>query len=393
MQRPFIVALMLVGVASCAPPPPAAPGGPPDTMSEVVRGMCSSDVALIGEGANHGDGRTLAFKSALVQRLVEQCGFDAIVFESGSYDFLEIDRRQLMGETVTRAMVSSAVGGLWNRDDEVQPLITWMHEALTARRIRIGGLDDQLGSAGAFYSISEMPAELSGVLDPERAAVCRRAFQQLIYGQVGPSPAEKAPVLACLSEIGSAVEAMPESDDRQVRLQNLANAGRFASRQGADTANYIQGRSQSMWLNYQWWVSRRFPPGTKVIVWGATVHLSRDAGAYPSFAGVRNFGSHIDETYGDRAFFLGFSAGGGTYLNGNQLRERVTGPGSLEAAALSTSNEDWVYLDQSDLERSGPLPALVFHPAPAPVAAPWSDILDGLVVFREEQAPSRKLPT
>lgn len=359
-----------------------------DPMSAAVRDMCASDVALLGEGANHGDGRSLAFKAALVQRLVEQCHFDAIVFEGSSYDFLELDRRRRHGEPVTRAMLSSAVGGLWNRNDEIQPLITWMHESLVAGRLRLGGMDDQLGSAGAFYSISEMPAELSGLLATDRADLCKAVFRQLIHGQLGTSEAERAPLAACLSEIRSAVEAMPGSADRDVRLQNLANIDRYVSRQGSDTAAYIEGRSHSMWLNYQWWVANRFPRGARVIVWGATAHLSREARAYPPFATTTNFGSYVDRTYGGRAYFLGFGAASGTYMEGNQVRVRAqAAPGSLEAAALAASSADLTYLDQAALQRLGQQPATVF--SPAPVVARWSEVVDGVIVFREERAPAR----
>lgn len=390
MHRLTLAMVLSAAVAGCTSPALAQGTAIPvdDPMSAAVRDLCSSDVALIGEGANHGDGRSLAFKSALVQRLVEQCRFDAIVFEGSSYDFLELDRRLRRGDPVTRTMLSSAVGGLWNRNDEIQPLITWMHDSLVAGRLRLGGMDDQLGSAGAFYSIAVMPAELGGLLTNERGDVCKGLMRQLIYSQLGTSPAEQAPLVACLSEIRSAVEAMPESNDRDADLQNLANIDRNVSRQGMEAAAYIEGRSHSMWMNYQWWVANRFPRGTRVIVWGATAHLSRRADSYPPFATTTNFGSYIDRTYGDRAFFLGFSAASGTYMENNQVRNRVqAAQGSLEAVALGASGADLVYVDQGDLQRLGQRPGTVF--SPAPVLSRWSEVVDGLIVFREERAPTR----
>lgn len=218
MLRLMLAIVLSAAVAGCTPLPHARGTALPvdDPMSAAV-----GDVVLIGEGANHGDGRSLAFKAALVQRLVEQCHFDTIVFEASSYDFLELDRRLRQDEPVTRTMLSSAVGGLWNRNDEIQPLITWMHESLVAGRLRLGGMDDQLGSAGAFYSTAGMPAELSDLLAGERRDMCKGMLRQLIYGQLGTSGAEQAPLAACLSEIRNTVEAMPGSADRDA-LQVLA---------------------------------------------------------------------------------------------------------------------------------------------------------------------------
>jgi len=361
-----------------------------DAMSVVVEDLCSRDVVLLGEGASHGDGRSLGFKSELVQRLVEQCGFNAIVFEASSYDFLEIDRRLNNGQPVTRAMVSSAVGGLWNRHDEMQPLTTFMHQAVVAGRIRLGGVDDQLGSAGAFYSISDMPSELAAPLPSERAAECTELLRQLIYGQLTPASPEKATLVACLEEMCRALDAAPEGIDRQARHRHLINIGSYLMRQGADRAQYLQGRSHAMWSNFRWLIDNRFGPDAKVIVWGASVHLSRDASAHPPFATIRNFGSYVDDAYGDSAFFLGFSAASGSYLEGAQVRARPSAlPGSLEAAALATSNADRIYLGGSALEGIGEAPASIFSPSAAPVTATWSEVLDGVVVFRVERPPTR----
>lgn len=390
MHRLPLYMLIAAAVTDCAQSSPfqLAAKPPVDAMSGVIRELCASEVALIGEGANHGDGRSLAFKAELVQRLVTECGFDAVVFEASSYDFLEIDRRRLQGQPVTRDMVSSAVGGLWNQNDEIQPLITWAHEALLAGRLRLGGMDDQLGSAGAFYSLSEMPAELGGLLNGDRGDTCSGLLRQQIYGQLAPSSVEQSQLRGCLFEIQAAVQAMPQGPDRDACLQNLENIARFISRQGSGATESMEGRSQSMWRNYQWWLNERFPEGSRVIVWGATVHLSRTARAHPRFAAFPNFGSYVESAYGERAFFLGFSAASGAYMAGGQVRERApAAPGSLEAAALHDTTLDLTYLDRHELRRLGALPGAVF--SNEPVVARWSDVVDGVIVFREERAPGR----
>lgn len=394
MHRRLLALLLSIAAVGCAHPSRPA-GSAPAWSAAVPRllgQLCSSDIALLGEGAGHGDARALAFKAALVQHLVERCGFDAVIFEASSYDFLEIDRRLRRGQPVTRAMLSSAIGGLWNGYEEMQPLITWMHEALRAGRLRLGGMDDQLGSAGAFYSISEMPGEMSELLPNPQNRTCRLSFRQFIYGQLGSSEVERAPLLTCLLQVRAALEASPQSEDRMAQLQNVANFERAVARQGTTTERYIEGRDLSMWRNHQWWVAHRFAAGAKVIVWGATAHLSRDATLYPPFATVRNFGSRLSEEYGRSAFFLGFSSASGSFLRGNEVIDRpLSAANSLEVTALSGSASDEVYLDRRALLRLGRLPAAVFsHEA---VNATWSDIVDGVIVFREQRVPRRSPPS
>ena len=158
MRHWLLAALALAlspATASAAPRDPA--------MDAAVRDLCPRRIAMLGE-ASHGDGATFAFKAALIRRLVSECGYTAVLFESSHYDFLEFMRRLRAGEEATQAMLASAIGGVWNRYAELTPLITFLFEQARNGRLTLGGLDDQLGSAGAFFSNDEMPARLTALL-------------------------------------------------------------------------------------------------------------------------------------------------------------------------------------------------------------------------------------
>lgn len=388
MARSLFSLLVLALLAGCAAPAASRadrPSGEP-ALAAALRDMCGSEVALLGEPAGHGDARTLEFKAALVRALVERCGFDAIFFEGSSYDFLELERRQRRGEPVTRAMVSSAVGGVWNRYAEMQPLVTWLHERLTSGRLRAGGVDDQLGSAGAFYSISQMPAELTAMLAGPRRGACREEFRRRIYGETGSSAAENAPLLTCLAEIRAALAGQGGGRDAAEKLHMLGNVERYARRDWADAASHGRQRDLSMWINHQW-LRARLPRGSKIILWGATVHLARDATAHPAFAGGGNLGAYIDRSYGRRAFVLGFTASTGSYRSGESVKMlAAAAPGSLEQSALRGTGAQQVYLGRERLRALGRVEGGVF--AHEPVTADWSKVVDGLIVFREERAPA-----
>lgn len=58
----------------------------------VVHALCGKRLALLGEPPVHGFGETLEFKDELVCRLVDGCHYNAVFFESGTYDFIHIER-------------------------------------------------------------------------------------------------------------------------------------------------------------------------------------------------------------------------------------------------------------------------------------------------------------
>lgn len=379
--------------ASARGPAPTPLGPDSKALADATRDLCGKDVAMLGE-ATHGDGRTLAFKSALVRRLIEKCGFDAVFFESSHYDFLALERKRRRGGTTSRAQLASAIGRLWNGDEEMRPLIDFLAASAGVGRVRLGGLDDQLGSAGAFYSLDEMPAELSALLPAPKGNSCRVTLKRRIYHDYGEgSPydeAERAAIMLCLEGIAAAVGPAGKGGDRASRaeLAQMASAfRRFVERDFSSDPARARERDRSMYLNFRW-LSGRLPPRSKVIVWSATSHIARDATASGGYPQGGNFGAHVDRDYGERAFALGFSARSGVYRPGlrSAARPLVVPPsGSLEARTRMPAGDGAVYLGPLVLARLGSIAAAPF--AHEYRIAHWSRILDGLVLFPEERAP------
>jgi len=383
---PFLAALM------AAAPAPAAGGD--GALDAAVRDMCHRDVAMLGE-ADHGDGRTVEFKVALVQALVRRCRFNAVFFEGSHYDFLEFSRLVRTGAPASPDMVSAAIGGLWKFDREMQPLIPFLFAEARAGRIALGGIDDQVGGMGAFFANDGLPRSLSAHLPgAERRAECGDLIRRRIYSDFGGryGAAEKARIQACLADIGGALMRGAGRDrrTREEALQMVASVDRQIARDQEDFATYPRERDRSMYLNFRW-LADRLPRRSKIIVWAATAHVAKDAGATGQFAGGRNFGAYVHEAYGRRAFALGFSALAGTHYWSRQEPARAfaaAAPGSLEAEALDGVRGDTAYLGPGGLAALGPVSggALRFH---EPLLLRWSEVLDGVVVFRSERPPAR----
>jgi erythromycin esterase-like protein len=108
---------------------------------------------LLGELPDHGHARGFGVKARIVERLVANCGFRAVLFEAGSYDFFGLERAiaatpQAPADSLEVAL-GRAIGGFW-WTRELAGWRRWLvHEAVTGR-VAIGGLDDQPSATAAF---------------------------------------------------------------------------------------------------------------------------------------------------------------------------------------------------------------------------------------------------
>lgn len=383
MMRMILLALALaVGAV-----PAARAASDEAALSAAVHDLCGRQVALLGESATHGMGHSTAFKAALVERLVRRCGFRNMLFEASHYDFLALSRALRRGDAAP-AMLGSALGGLWNRDAGIQPLLGFLFDRARSGEVTLGGLDDQLGSAGAFYSLDAMPGELAAWLPEAGRGACRDALRRRIRWEYASADAyddaARAEITDCLSRIGQAVRASPRSDARTMALELADNAARAIRADGMSDSARANDREAALYANFRRFAAR----GGKIIVWAATVHLARDASADPRFAGGRSFGAALSRAYGRRAFVLGFSALGGSYrLNRRETRVLPAAPpGSIEAQAFAGADADSVYVGGAMLAALGRSDAGIFR-RDAFTGNDWSKAVDAVVVFREEYPP------
>ena len=142
-----------------------------------------------------------------------------------------------------------------------------------------------------------------------------------------------------------------------------------------------------MYLNFRWLISR-LPAHSKVIVWGATTHVAKDLGGVPGLERYVSMGSFIHREFKSESFVLGFSAYLGGYGMARQpVRQLVVAPSSsLEGQAFAKSDADTRYLTLSQIRRLGRVGARPLGPEFQ--TAKWGDVLDGLLIFREEHPPN-----
>jgi len=384
-------ALALAGCGS--PRAPAASGArpraAPSALDSVVADVCGKQVVLLGEPGHHGSGATLQAKVELVRRLTDDCGFSALFLETGAYDFIDLEHSLAAG-TATRQQLSDAITAFWSTTREIEPMVADLLEKAKAGRVRLAGLDHQIHST-ARYAQRTLPVELARHLDGARRTACEAALlrhTQWKYDDAS-QPQEAIPLLReCLTDIQAALAARPASKDAQeatFMTSRLLLAVLGAASPGA-RAESFNVRDRAMYDAFQWHAAR-LAPGSKIIVWCATIHAAKDLRGIADAEALISMGSYLHRDLGDRAAAIGFTAEGGSWA---RLRPpakplAVAPPDSLEAKAL-LGGAGVRYVARGELERLGPTASRAMGEAFSRV--PWAEVVDGMVVFREDRPPT-----
>ena len=359
-------------------------------IDRLVRDVCRRDIVLLGEDANHGGGRTLEIKTEIVKRLVARCGFGAVVFESQFYDLLAHARAVDAG-TATAGDLADAVGPLWSRAQEAQPLIAFLHAETMAGRLRVAGIDPQVGGITGHYARRELGGALAAVLDDEHGAACRAEIDRhngWRYDDAQPfDDAAQRRLRACSDAIRAAIASKGIDPAADIAAMAAAYARYLDMALGGDGDMRDLGMFEALQ-----WHRARWPKGTKLVVWCATVHAAkRLEGIAPE---MRPLGAHVHAAYGDRAAAIGFTARSGAFGNpgtsGAPNALTPADPHALEAVALGDGDAGLRYVDRKRLRKLGTIAARPINYRKTH-AAPWAEMLDGILVLREERAATPQL--
>lgn len=353
-------------------------------IERVVQAVCKKEVVLLGEDLHHAGAATLAVKVLLVKRLVRECGFRGVVFESQFYDMLDFEHAAAAG-TASRQQLADAIGAIWSRYPAFAPLTAWLYDETKAGRLRVGGMDPQAAGIGAHFSAEQLPARLVSVLYGERRGACESAIQRQNnwnYDDAHPYDAAALEQLrGCLRDIDGRLAATGQHAPPDLRAMAASYAAYLAFMAQDGSADV---RDRAMYRNFRW-LRAQWPRGTRIVVWTASVHAAKSPdGAF------RPFGSYLHADFGARAAAIGFSALAGSYGNvgghGAPHRLAPAVEGSLEARAFAPPGaSSWRFLDQAQLRALGRRASRVLDYG-KPATRDWAQVLDGVVVLREETA-------
>ena len=375
--------------AAVQPSGSQAPATTATPLDRLVRDVCHERIVLLGEDNHHAAGGTLAAKAALVSRLIDECGFSAVLFESSLAEFVDLNRAFAAG-TASPAHIADAIGGLWSVAEESDPLIAALYERASRKRVVLAGLDGQVG-ATHLYGQTGLPRELAGYLAAPRSSACQAELQRNArwqYNDASPfDDAARGRLRGCLTEIETAVAGRPRSPatDEAAAMAIAWQSAIEASDPALPRSAGYNTRDRAMYEALQWHLAR-LPRDSKIIVWCATVHAAKSLQGVPRYAETVPFGSYVHRDFGDAAAAIGISALGGSYGRGKAPATELVpaAADSLEARAFAGDGSgDVGYLGRADLAQNGPGSARPLNYAKS-VTAPWNEVIDGLLVLREE---------
>lgn len=371
--------VVTLAVATCAWPGTLAQAqdGPPQAIVDaVVEAVCQKQMVMLGELPSHGEARTFEAKARIVDGLRSRCGFTAVLFEAPLYDFIGLERAAASG-TPADAQLDNAVGRFW-WTRELTPWRRSLFDALVARQVVLGGLDDQLSVTGQ-YARTTLPSLVASAVPPGMAGSCADTVRRHVgwtYDTGHPFDAtEQVRLAQCAAEAAASTsDRSPVDAGDRAMLRSFA---RYATRQQAGTG---VGRDESMFDTLAWYLDR-LPREARVVVWTATVHAARQGGSRPE----PTLAQRAVARWGARVATVGFTAFEGfTSMAGRAATPLPPAPpGSLEATATAT--QPWAFLDTTALRRLGPLPSRLLGRV---IVENWADVFDGVVVIRHEVAPT-----
>lgn len=343
--------------------------------SVVVASLCGKRVVALGELASHGEARAFQFKAELARGLVEQCGFDAVLFEAPIYDFFGFSAGVEAGSPDQRQL-DNAIGRFW-WTRELTEWRRWLMQAAGQRRLYVGGLDDQV-SVTSEYAVQVLPELVNLAIEGPEGGRCKQAVRRnLSWDYAGGQAYDNKERLLLAECTRTALDAGHAATPQERRM--LFSLTSYYERSVASLPS--TERDVVMYQNLTWHLGR-LKPTARVVVWTANVHAARTMveGRVPPMGSMlaRHFGA-------DYAAIGGTALKGRSRMAGGEVTTLRPAPGnSLEAQGLAGVDEI-AYLNSVQLREIGAVPSRLMGEF---AAADWTNYFDGVFVVQDEQAPT-----
>ncbi|MGM0421747.1 MAG: erythromycin esterase family protein [Pseudomonadota bacterium] len=311
---------------------------------EIVEAARDKDFVLLGE-ASHGTAEFYRARIEITQRLIFECGFDAVVVEADWPDAYRVNKyvcRTSNDQTADEALADFERFPSWMwRNTEVKDFITWLEKYNTTYRdpqksptqrdpIRFYGLD--------LYSLSNSLHAVIAYLDkidPIAARAARQRYSCLdhfldnpgSYGyatELGLSESCEDEVVAQLIELQrKALEYSHQNGTigRENYFSAVQNAAlvkkaekyyRAMFRGRPNTWNLRDSHMFETLENIHDYLGQSLDRPARIVVWAHNSHIGNAAATGMADRGEYNIGQLVRQQYPDQSLLVGFSTCRGT---------------------------------------------------------------------------------
>ena len=374
-------------------------------------------VVLLGE-SDHGNGSDFNAKTRLIKFLHQEMGFDVLAMESGIFG-TSVAWRALSNQAVPKDAFLQGVFPVWGLSQQVQPLIRYLAvSAQTDHPLELTGFDCQFREPAArdslvpslheFLNRSGIKTLLSDTNSRQSHILDWAIGKHILPGDEPlPQSTEKDAFLLILKATADAVERSVTTREGQFWTQVLRSVSAQISlyyywNSPATAQSYNDEiRDRQMGENLVW-LSNKYYPGHKIIVWAHTGHTMRNQHqAKVDDLRKLHMGQHVWEVLGNESFVIAMTSYSG-------MAECITCRGGMAGQVQDImSDQDpsfefeelmnavgykfgFVNLRKAREEGQWPGGSFAARPLFQTYIAPWSEMMDAFL-FIQTQEPSMKV--
>lgn len=367
-----------------------------------------SRIVMLGE-QSHADGATFEAKARLVRFLHEEMDFDVLAFESGFYACYEAWQRIQAGHDAVET-ASEAIFGVWMRSAQVQPLFHYLGErAQTDWPLVLAGFDLQLTGplSQQFLPALDNYLATTASIDSTTWATFSQPFRDMFNGQGQHVMAYDSTRQSAFHDAVATLQATLQPHEMAEKAfwlqltQSLDTFLRFmwaVDFQNPDP-DVMNLRDAQMADNFLWLAQHAYSE-QKIIVWGATSHVTRNRQAIETTSApdMIPMGHLVHEALGDAVYSIGFTAYEGEIGfaspgdRGTPQPIEAAPPASLEGLLHDTGHAV-SFLNLRPLHNTDHWLTAPHDSRPmgyAYMRADWTTVMDGLV-YIQTMTPSRMI--
>ncbi|MCP9290692.1 erythromycin esterase family protein [Gracilimonas sediminicola] len=320
-------------------------------------------VVTLGE-ATHGEGNIFEAKTRVAEYLIEEKGFEVLVFESPLYDIHRAIQNIEQGENAEDNLKNS-IYSIWTNANEFAPMIELLKDKISTGSLIIEGMDSDFFSLAPLSLVDDLKSALSNSsidFQSSNWQTFEDLLQNLVeykWQQTAITEAEKAIFDDVLQDIKSE-EIDLFWEQMILSIENEAER-RWIAKNGGPSNSTGGLRDLQMGENLIW-IAEELHPSKKIIVWAANVHLARDmsdivAPEDPdfSFADFETAGKVAGQYFEDELFtinFTGLTGNWARWFDSNPSPVTLSSTGSIEYL-LGETGRDHTFINLRDLSDEG----------------------------------------